>query len=232
MLPRMKLLLVEDDADLSLALSRALNRRGFDVHSSSDGIEALALLKNRQWDGAILDLTIPGIDGLQVLSRLRGRGDRTPVLVLTARGNVGDRVAGLNAGADDYLSKPFDLDELEARIRALMRRAHGEECLQFGKLRWQYGSGVFYRNDIPLELGAREHALLTALTVLPGQVVPRDRLYRLVFAEESTVHMEALEVLVHRLRKKLAGSGVELMTLRGLGYLLRDESSGMPPGPV
>lgn len=228
----MKLLLVEDDADLSLALSRALLRRSFDVHCCGDGIEALALLHKGQWDGAILDLTIPGIDGLALLRRMRDRGDRTPVLVLTARGNVGDRVAGLNAGADDYLGKPFDLDELEARLHALLRRAHGDEQVRCGKLRWQRGGNVFYRETTPLELGAREHALLASLMAQPGQAVTRDRLHRLVFADEGAVQMEALEVLVHRLRKKLAGSGVELMTLRGLGYLLRDEGDdAMPPEP-
>ena len=217
----MKLLLVEDDADLSLTLSRVLCKRGFDVETSGDGINALSRLNKGQFDAVLLDLSIPGIDGLQLLTRLRGRGDKTPVLVLTARGAVGDRVAGLNAGADDYLAKPFDLDELEARVKALLRRARGDEQVCCGDLHWHRDSGVFYRDTAPLDLGPREHALLAALMSPPGHAITRDRLYQLVFDGEGAVQMEALEVVVHRLRKKLQSSGVEVMTLRGLGYLIR-----------
>ena len=119
----MKILLVEDDFDLSGALMRALTRRGMEVITSGDGLTALGLCKHHAFDAIALDLSIPCIDGLHLLQRLRGDGDHTPVLILTARGAVGDRVAGLNAGADDYLAKPFDLDELEARLRALLRRS-------------------------------------------------------------------------------------------------------------
>ena len=225
----MNLLLVEDDADLALALSRVLCKRGFEVQTVGDGIDALSLLNKRQFDVVLLDLSIPGMDGLQLLTRLRGRGDKTPVLVLTARGGVGDRVSGLNAGADDYLAKPFDLDELEARIRALLRRSQGEAQVSCGHLRWQRSSGVFYRHATPLDLGPREHALLVALMSPPGHAVTRDRLYRLVFQGDAVVQIEALEVVVHRLRKKLQHAGVELMTLRGLGYLLRDDLQGVAP---
>lgn len=225
MLRAMKLLLVEDDADLALALSRVLSRRGFGVDTCGDGLDALALLQKQAVDAVILDVSIPGLDGLQLLKRLRLRGDRTPVLVLTARGAVGDRITGLNAGADDYLAKPFDLDELEARVRALLRRAWGDEQLACGQLRWDRASGVFYRVDKPMDLGPREHALLSALMAQVGRAVSRDRLHRLVFTDDTPVANEALEVLVHRLRKKLVGLNVELMTLRGLGYLLRDDSA-------
>ena len=223
------LLLIEDDADLSQALSRVLMRRGFDVQTCGDGLEALSLLQKGRYDGVLLDVTIPGMDGLQLLKRLRLRGDRVPVLVLTARGSVSDRVTGLNAGADDYLAKPFDLDELEARLRALLRRAHGEERVRCGDLHWDRGSGAVYLGDRPVDLGARELALLSTLMAQPGQAVTRERLHRLVFEDDASVQMEALEVLVHRLRKKIAGARVEIMTLRGLGYLLRAEDSAPPP---
>jgi DNA-binding response OmpR family regulator len=225
----MKLLLIEDDTDLSTALGRVLSRRGFEVQTIADGLEALTLLQRGRFDAILLDVTIPGIDGVQLLKRLRTRGDRTPVLVLTARGSVGDRVTGLNAGADDYLAKPFDLDELEARVRALLRRVHGEDRLRCGNLLWDRGTGVVYLDDRPLELGVRESALLSALLATPGQAVTRERLHCLVFDDDATVQMEALEVLVHRVRKKILGAKVELMTLRGLGYLLRADDVAAPP---
>lgn len=224
----MKLLLVEDDADLSLALSRVLLRRGFEVETCADGLDALTRVSKQVFDAMILDVSIPGLDGLQLLKRMRLRGDRTPVLVLTARGAVGDRITGLNAGADDYLSKPFDLDELEARVRALLRRAWGEERVVCGDLSWERASGMFYCADKPLDLGARGHALLSALMSQPGRALSRERLHRLVFSDDTPVHNEALEVLVHRVRKKLVGMNAEIMTLRGLGYLLRDER-GLAP---
>src|SRR5438067_2756290 len=140
----MKVLLVEDDFDLAGALSRVLARRGFEVVGCHDGIEALALCKRHDFAAILLDLTIPGVDGLRVLQRLRDGGDTTPVLVVTARGAVGDRVVGLNAGADDYLAKPFDLDELEARVRALVRRRGGDREIRCGRLRYDPASGACY----------------------------------------------------------------------------------------
>jgi DNA-binding response OmpR family regulator len=223
----MKLLLIEDDTDLSHALSRALIRRGFEVAVSFDGLDALERLSKSVFDGVVLDLTLPGVDGLELLTRMRGRADKTPVLVLTARAAVDDRIKGLNGGADDYVLKPFDLDELEARLRALLRRAHGDERVVCGALQWERATGVFYRDAAPVDFGPREHALLTALMRPPGRAVTRERLIRLVFAGESSAQLEeALDVLVHRLRRKLVGLRVEIMTLRGLGYLLRDLESG------
>jgi two-component system response regulator TctD len=176
-----------------------------------------------------LDLSLPTLDGLQVLAQARAEGLRTPVLLLTARGTVGDRVVGLNAGADDYLPKPFDLDELEARIRALHRRhqSAGPEAAtqlpQVGGLRYEADSGAIYHRAEVLELTPRELALLKALMVKPGHAVSKERLFELVFPGEADVQYEAIEVVVYRLRKKLAGTGAVLMTLRGLGYLLREE---------
>jgi DNA-binding response OmpR family regulator len=218
----MKILLVEDDLDLIGALTRALVKRGFEVIGCRDGIEALQLARHHDFDAVLLDLSIPGIDGLRVLQRLRQSEDWTPVLVLTARGAVGDRIAGLNAGADDYVAKPFDLDELEARLRALVRRGGSSEELACGALHYDKRSGIFLHEGRPLDLSPRESALLRALIARPGHGVTRDRLFALVFAAGETAQTDALEVIVHRLRRKIAGTGVEIMTLRGVGYLLCD----------
>ena len=224
----MKILLVEDDPDLSRALSRTLEKRGYTVTPCFDGIEAFRLIRQGGHEVILLDLSIPGEDGLHLLQRMRNAGIDTPVLVLTARSSVGDRIAGLNAGGDDYLSKPFDLDELEARLRALLRRARGHEetAQRCGRLCHERASGAFYNGDAPLELTPREQAMLQALIAKPGHAVTKERLYRVVFADEAQTHLEAVEVVAHRLRKKLAGTGAELMTLRGLGYLLREEKPG------
>lgn len=221
----MKILLVEDDVDLSSALMRVLVRRGFEVVSCGDGIEALKVAKHHELAAVVLDLSIPGIDGLSVLSRLRGAGNATPVLILTARGAVGDRVAGLNAGADDYLAKPFDLDELDARLRALIRRGGGDQDIRCGSLRYDRNSGVCFVGPKLLDLSPREHALLEALIARPGQGVTKDRLTALVFPSGGDVQSDAIEVVVHRLRRRLAGSGAEIVTLRGVGYLLCEDSS-------
>jgi len=218
----MKILLVEDDADMCKALTRALEKRGFQVTPCGDGTAALKLIREETCDLVILDLNIPGLDGLHILQRSRAQGIATPVIVLTARGAVGDRVAGLNAGADDYLAKPFDLEELEARIRALLRRKGGDEPLQkCGQLRFDRVSGAFYHGEEPLEFTPREQALLKALIARPGHAVNRERLLQLVFPDDANVQVEAIEVVIHRLRKKLVATRTEIMTLRGLGYLLR-----------
>ena len=231
--PRMQLLLVEDDPTMQATLHRALTRRGMEVTAVGDGRAALTQWAARQPDAVILDLTLPGLDGLQVLQQARTRGMRTPVLILTARGTVGDRVMGLNAGADDYLPKPFDLDELEARLRALVRRSvdPGNNAaplapsnVQIGAIRYDKNSGALYLNGEVMELTPRELALMHALLAQPGHAVTKERLYELVFPGQLDVQYEAIEVVVYRLRKKLAGTGLTLMTLRGLGYLLRTDA--------
>lgn len=223
----MNILLVEDDADMSKALLRALEKRNFRVTPCYDGANALRLIKDGVGDLVILDLNIPGLDGLHLLQRIRSQGIDIPVIVLTARGAVGDRVAGLNAGADDYLPKPFDLEELDARIRALLRRKGGEEAAQkCGELRFERSSGAFYHGEDPLEFTPREHTLLKALMARPGHAVTKERLFQLVFPNEEGAQIEAIEVIVHRLRKKLTGTRTEIMTLRGLGYLLRVQQAG------
>jgi two-component system response regulator TctD len=174
----------------------------------------------------LLDLTLPQIDGLEVLRQARDAGLKTPVLLLTARGTVGDRIVGLNAGADDYLPKPFDLDELEARVRALHRRngalPHEQDAkVTVGALTFDKTQGAIYRRHQLLELTPRELTLLGMLMQHPGQAVAKERLFAAVFPDALDVQYEAIEVVVYRLRKKLADTGVNLVTLRGLGYLLK-----------
>jgi two-component system, OmpR family, response regulator TctD len=221
----MKLLLVEDDPSMQTALKRTLQNRGMQVEVCSDGRAALERWKQGDPDLVLLDLTLPGMDGLLVLEEARRSGLATPVLILTARGTVGDRVIGLNSGADDYLPKPFDLDELEARLRALHRRRapadKGAPEPGPGGLHWDRASGAIHWRGEILELAPRETALMQALLARPGHAVPKERLFELVFPGESDVQYEAIEVVVYRLRKKLAHTGAKLVTLRGLGYLLK-----------
>lgn len=224
----MKLLLVEDDPSMQTALKRTLQNRGMQVEVCSDGRVALERWQSAPPDVVMLDLTLPGMDGLEVLEQARRGGLATPVLILTARGTVGDRIIGLNTGADDYLPKPFDLDELEARLRALQRRrapAAASEPAEplVGGLRWDRESGAIWWRDEVLELAPREAALLHALLARVGQAVSKERLFELVFPGAAEVQYEAIEVVVYRLRKKLAPTGVKLVTLRGLGYLLKAE---------
>ncbi len=228
----MRILVVEDDPDLSKALVRALEKRGFAVTPCFDGLKAFQAIRQDAHDIIILDLNIPGEDGLHLLQRMRNAGIGTPVLILTARSSIGDKIAGLNAGGDDYLSKPFDLDELEARINALARRirGHEDERIVCGSLRFERDSGAFYIGGEPLVLTPREQAMLQALIAKRGHAVTKERLFRIVFSDEEQVHFEAIEVVAHRLRKKLAGTGTALMTLRGLGYLLREETAAAAPG--
>jgi two-component system response regulator TctD len=225
----MHLLLIEDDLALHTALQRSLVRAQMRVEVCSDGRLALAHWRSAEPDVVVLDLSLPGMDGLDILKTARSQGLTTPVLILTARGTVGDKVLGLNAGADDYLPKPFDLDELEARVRALYRRhssstqvAHPDP--QLGSLRLDKSSGALYHRRQIMDLSPRELALVAALIARPGHAVSKERLFEVVFPGATEVQFEAIEVVVYRLRKKLADTGVELVTLRGLGYLLKAQS--------
>jgi two-component system response regulator TctD len=225
----MKLLLIEDNAAMQTTLQRSFERRGVTVVLCGDGERALDRWRASVPDVVVLDLSLPGRDGLSVLAAARADGLATPVLILTARGTVGDRILGLNTGADDYLPKPFDLDELEARVRALARRGGGARgpgadlpAVEFCGLRCDADSAAVYLHDQPLDLTARQAALLRALLARPGHAVAKERLSELVFAGEAEVLADAIEVVVYRLRKKLGGTGTQLVTLRGLGYLLKE----------
>jgi two-component system, OmpR family, response regulator TctD len=218
----MKLLLIEDNPAMQTTLQRSFERLGMQVVLCGDGRRALDRWRASLPDVVLLDLSLPGLDGLEVLAHARAEGLQAPVLILTARGTVGDRILGLNTGADDYLAKPFDLDELEARVRALARRRQPmDSSAAFAGLRADSGSGAIFLNDQALELSTREAALLRALLVKPGQAVPKERLFELVFPGQSDVQTEAIEVVAYRLRKKLSGCQAQLVTLRGLGYLLK-----------
>ncbi len=235
----MKLLLVEDDNTMRQTLVRSLTRLGWLVQACANGEEALALWQKLSLDMVLLDLSLPGRDGLEILSEARKLGLNTPVIILTARGTVGDRILGLNTGADDYLPKPFDLDELEARIRALVRArarmppdAHStllfEEKTASSRHKtsagsYHFESGVLYVNGAALELSPRESALLAALLERMGHALPKEQLSARVFPDQTDVQLDAIEVVAYRLRKKLAGSGLKLVTLRGLGYLLKED---------
>ena len=222
----MKLLLIEDNPGMQATLQRSFERRGISVTVCGDGLRALDRWRAAVPDVVLLDLSLPGRDGLQVLADARADGQVTPVLILTARGTVGDRILGLNTGADDYLPKPFDLDELEARVRALARRsaAAGSDVPSFCGLRVDSDSGAVYHLGQPLVLAPREAALLRALLARPGQAVAKERLFELVFPGEAEVQPDAIEVVAYRLRKKLAATAARLVTLRGLGYLLKAEA--------
>ena len=223
----MKLLLIEDEQAMQKTLVRALSRLGWSVDVCGDGAQALQRWQEVHPDVVLLDLSLPGLDGLRVLESARKNSLTTPVLILTARGTVGDKIIGLNSGADDYLPKPFDLDELEARVRALHRR-HSESNVESSSsqiatetLRYESDSGAIYHGKQVMDLTPRELALLRTLLARPGHAVSKERLFELVFPGEADVQYEAVEVVVYRLRKKLQSTGAKLVTLRGLGYLLK-----------
>jgi two-component system, OmpR family, response regulator TctD len=224
----MHLLLIEDDPAMQTALSRTLQRRGFTVSVCADGAQALAQWKQLQPDVVLLDLSLPGMDGLEVLTRARAQGLATPVMVLTARGAVGDKVLGLNAGADDYLPKPFDLDELEARVRAMARRGVVAQAKtassrqEYCGVSYEHDSGAVYFQGQVLDLSTRELAFMRSMLARPGHAVPKEKLFDQIFPGEQEVQFEAVEVIAYRLRKKLSGLPLKLVTLRGLGYLLKE----------
>lgn len=202
-------------------MQKALTGAGFAVDVAPDGVAADHLLLNERYALAVLDVALPRLNGLDLLARLRKRGQDLPVLLLTARTDVADRVRGLNLGADDYLTKPFELDELEARIRALLRRSVGapQPALQYGALTY-HDEGYFLLESKPLALTPRELAVLTALMHRRGRPVAKQQLFEQVFTLSDEANPESIELYVHRLRKKLQGSDVAIVTLRGLGYSL------------
>ena len=223
----MRLLLVEDHADLAEWVSKALSLAGYAIDVMDRGDHADHALLTQPYDAVILDLSLPGLDGLEVLRRLRARAAtaHTPVLLLTARGSTEDKVRGLNLGADDYLPKPFDLAELEARIKALLRRAGNlVPTVRIGGLEFDTNTRLASVAGKPLALTPRELAVLEALISRQGRPVARETLFEKVFSFDQDARPEAIEIYVHRLRKKLDGSGATVTTLRGLGYLI-DESA-------
>lgn len=217
----MRLLLAEDNSVLRDGMLRALQQSGHEVDSTADGLEAERLLAAKTYDLLILDLGLPGQDGLALLGRLRAHDTQTPVLIITARDSVGDRVQGLDLGADDYLTKPFDLAEFEARIRALARRGQSVgKQLGIGELRLDLEGQRAYLGGEPMELTARELGVLEVLMRRAGQVVNKESLIERLSGWDEEIGTNAIEVYVHRLRKKLEHSSIHIRTIRGLGYLL------------
>jgi two-component system response regulator MprA len=217
-----RILVVDDDRKLRDMLRRALEGAGFEVDAAEDGGRALAALSARAPDLVVLDVLMPGVDGLGVARRLRDRGDATPVLMLTARDAVPDRVAGLDAGADDYLVKPFSIDELLARIRALLRRSHGEtELLRLGDLEMDSRTREVRRGGRAVELTAKEFELLEFFLRSPRVVHERWRILDEVWGLDTGVASNVLEVYVGYLRRKLGQPNL-IRTVRGVGYALRE----------
>lgn len=203
-------------------LERALAQSGFEPEHAPDARSAEQLLSENEYEAVVMDLRLPDKHGLVLLREMRSRGNVTPVLILTAQGALQDRVRGLNLGADDFLTKPFALEELEARLTALVRRSRGRQAprLQCGALEYDSESRAFSLNGAILHLTPREHAALAALMLRAKMPVEKTQLFTKVFEQDSDASPDAIEVVLHRLRKKLAGSDVHIVTVRGLGYML------------
>ncbi len=223
----MRILIVEDDPLLADGLTRSLTRADYAIDLVADGGAADAVLATQAFDLVILDLGLPKLDGFEVLKRLRRRGGTTPVLVLTARDTLDDRVKGLDLGADDYLTKPFELPELEARVRALIRRGQsgGASLLTHGPLTLDIAGRRASLDGVPLDLSARELGVLEVLMLRSGRVVSKDQLAEQLYNFDNDVGANAIEVYMHRLRKKLEPAGISIRTIRGLGYLLDKATS-------
>lgn len=217
-----RVLLVEDDPALSRGIAASLRSNGYSVDTAEDGQGALDVALDEPYALITLDIGLPDMTGFEVLKRLRARGCKVPVLVLTARDSIQDRVTGLDLGADDYMLKPFDTAELTARIRAMLRRSQGEPSptLVIGNLTIDRTRGVAMVNDRVLDLRRREWAVLDRLTARANKLVSKERLAAEVFSFDEAVAPNAIEVYVARLRKKLEPDGPVIRTMRGLGYML------------
>lgn len=219
----MRILVVEDNRELAQWLGRTLRKEQYTVDCIGDGIDADFALKSETYNLVILDLALPRLDGKEVLRRLRARKDSTPVLVLTANNTVQSRVSELDHGADDYMAKPFDIEELEARIRVLLRRSSGQTnpIVSCGDLTYNTNSREFQIALKPLALTPRERAVLEMLMRQAGASITKHALAQSLFSLNEDTSTDAIEIYVHRLRKKLEHSSAQIMTVRGLGYLLR-----------
>ncbi len=220
------LLLVEDDAPLADGLANSLRQSGYSVDWSANGRAADAALMTREYDLVILDLSLPGLDGFEVLRRLRAQNKPLPVLILSARDASAERVRGLDSGADDYLTKPFDLEELEARVRALIRRSQGIASAVIGcaGLSLDTKARRVLNKGEAVELTGREYALLELLVLRAGHVVSKQQIAESLCEWGDEISPGAIEIHIHRVRKKIDGAGVALRTLRGFGYMLETQA--------
>jgi len=219
----MRLLLLEDNQDLANWLAKLLRAENYVVDCVPDGETAVSGVSLGSYDLALVDLALPGMSGLEVIRTARARGLSIPILILTARNELRSRVEGLNAGADDYLAKPFEIEELEARLRALLRRSSTpvKSELRFGSLVMDLGARSFTLAENALHLSPREHAVLEALLRRAGGAVSKEVLFESAYGFDDDANLSVIEVHIHRLRRKLEKSTVSITTLRGLGYLLR-----------
>jgi two-component system response regulator MprA len=221
-----KILVVDDERAVRESLRRALELEGYEIELAEDGLAALAALEGDEPDAMILDVLMPGLDGLEVARRVRREGSRLPILMLTARVEVDDRVAGLDAGADDYVTKPFALDELLARVRALLRRTHedGTGKLAFGDLELDPGTREVRRGGEPIELTRTEFSLLELFMRNPRQVLTRSVIFERVWGYDFGFGSNSLDVYIGYLRRKTESGGKPrlIQTVRGVGYALRE----------
>ena len=219
----MRILVVEDNTELAQWLGRTLRKEQYAVDCIDNGVDADFALRSEQYNLVILDLSLPRMDGKEVLRRLRARNDMTPVLVLTANNTMQSRVAELDEGADDYMAKPFEIEELEARIRVLLLRSSGQAStvVACGDCNYTTNTREFLIAGQTLALTPRERAVLELLLRKAGSSVTKQALAQSLFSLDEDVSTDAIEIYVHRLRKKLEHSTAKIMTLRGLGYLLR-----------
>ncbi|KQO77539.1 response regulator [Rhizobium sp. Leaf262] len=218
----MRLLLVEDDKDLALWLQRSLQQRGLFVEWEEDGMQADRRIAAETFDAIILDLGLPLLTGQRLLDKIRDRGDATPLIVVTAKDDLPDRIALLHAGADDFLAKPFSVAELEARLVALVRRSrgHGRGIYECGSLSFNQSQQLFTLKGARLTLTAREHAVLAILIQRIGEPVSKQQILDRLISSDEEMQLESVEVMMYRLRKRLENSDVHIITLRGLGYFL------------
>lgn len=220
----MRLLLIEDSVRLRTTLARALTRLGHAVDMAEDGEEGRALFEIHAYDVVVLDLMLPRVSGLELLESWRKRGKDTPVIILTALTGVEDRVRGLALGADDYLTKPFAIEELNARVEAIARRRHGraDSRLQAGDLTIDLAGKTVMRNGEPIVLTAREFSLLECLARRPGQIFSREQIEAHVYSEQDSPLSNAVDAAIYSLRRKLTPDGAAsiIQTRRGLGYVL------------
>jgi len=217
-----RVLLIEDDTMLADGLVRSLRQSGYAVDWTADGEEAEAILRTQAFDLVILDLTLPNMDGLEILRSLRARHVPVPVLITTARSEVDDRIKGLDLGADDYLTKPFEMGEFDARVRALVRRsqASGLETLTCGSLKLDITAKRAFLDKNALDLPRREYHILESMMSRQNRIISKDQIIDFILNFDEDLNPSAVEIYISRLRKKLQNSDVQIRTVRGVGYTI------------